>query len=73
MFKLSMIENNSEYVKYKYIGDCNTSGTIFVHKITGLITLNENGDSPFIHHVKNRIKQYIDNNNYPDHDIIAIY
>jgi hypothetical protein len=73
MFKLRKIEETTEYVKYEYIGDDNISGTVIVHKVTGLITIDEHGRNPFIYHIRKRMEKYYKEGNYPDSGIIAIY
>ena len=41
MYKLRVIENENDYIKYSVIGDCNSTGEIFIHKKTGHITVTE--------------------------------
>lgn len=74
MYKLFIIENNDEYVKYAYTGDCNDSGTIFIHKKSGLITIKEDQtDDPFSCHLQKKAESYFNSNVYPEEDTISIY
>lgn len=78
MLEFELIENNDEFVSYRYFPEGKTnSGTVVVNKNNSSVIKEDIAESDefktYFFHMLNQIKTFIKNNKYKEKGIIAWY